>query len=63
MTKLLKGVNIRSEQKPAIQKTIPQIKTLNSLLAYPYFKVNNINKIKQHLEEIVQLSLVLNGQH
>ena len=53
--KLQKRADTYSEQEPTIQKTIPQVKTLNCPLSYPDFKVNNINAIKQHLEEKVKL--------
>ena len=50
-----KRVNTCSVQEPTIQKTIPQIETLNCPISYPDFQVNNINDIKQHLEEKVKL--------
>ena len=50
-----KSWHICSEQEPTIQKTIPQIKKLNSPLSYTDFKVYNSNEVKEHLEEKVEL--------
>ena len=53
--KLQKRAGTCSEQEPTIQKTIPQIKKLNSPLSYTDFKVYNSNEVKAHLEEKVEL--------
>ena len=45
--KLQKRVDACSEQEPTIQKTIPQIETLDCPLSYSDFKVTNFNVNKK----------------